>query len=119
MQGLGAFVVLATHPHITNGSYSTDDLASLLRTPVCLNHAPSAAWLAACEAGGLRAMQVGCVCVCACVCLCVCLRVCVCVCVCARLCLRYCDSKRLSALVFACLFARSCVGEDQGMIDND
>uniref|UniRef100_A0A7S3R044 Uncharacterized protein n=1 Tax=Dunaliella tertiolecta TaxID=3047 RepID=A0A7S3R044_DUNTE len=56
VQGLGEFLVLATHPHITASAFSTSDLALLLRTPLCLNHPPSAAWLKACEGSALRTM---------------------------------------------------------------
>jgi len=54
LQALGEFLVMATHPHIAAAAYSTSDLALLLRTPLCLNHPPSAAWLRACEGAALR-----------------------------------------------------------------
>ncbi|KAF5833922.1 hypothetical protein DUNSADRAFT_9581 [Dunaliella salina] len=56
VQGLGEYLVLATHPHITAAAFNTSELALLLRTPLCLNHPPSAAWLKACEGSALRIM---------------------------------------------------------------
>jgi hypothetical protein len=48
---------MATHPHISNSAYSVSNLSLLLRTPLCLNHPPSSAWLKACEGSALRTMQ--------------------------------------------------------------